>query len=190
MRIFIDADDTLNDFREYCVSRGVPRWSGSWYTTPRDTWTPEQIAIQGATNDLMSRLDFWTQIPVRKGAFELLHAAQQRGEVYMLTAYPSSVPRSMWALIEEQKRYWAQEALHFDPGRVIVCERARKVEYATSDPSGLMPVYGRSGPNLLIDDAAQNVAEWEAAGGKAIHFDAESPNHLSMRLAIEALKRS
>lgn len=161
MRIFLDVDDTLADFSAACIERGVPRWTGTWYTTPRDTWSAEQKAINDATCVLMDRDDFWPNIPVAPGAFEIMAAAALRGEVYLLTALPGHALTDPLKCkrIERQKLEYAERVLHVPRQRVIVCERAEKKTYAV--------VHGEL--SVLVDDAEQNCAEWSRAGGLALH---------------------
>lgn len=171
MEIYLDVDDTLADFREHAVALGVPRWECSWYTTDPATWTQEQKDIQQATNDLMTRRDFWLTMPVAPGAFELIAAAASRARTSLLTAMPSfsnGFPE-LQDMIRKAKLEYAHDVLHFPTERVIICPRAHKVSFARV----LLRDNVREGPayqnNLLVDDAEQNVDEWCAAGGNAIH---------------------
>lgn len=180
MRIYIDIDDTLAQFREHAVDFGVPRWEGSWYTTDRAAWTPRQCAIQDATNELMRKREFWSTMPVWPGAHELIAAASFHGAVSLLTALPTSLKDEpeMLDMVRRAKIQYAWQRLHVPPERVLVVNRADKVRYAFN------PFTSRS--NLLIDDAAQNVKEWTEAGGIAHHFDAQGED--GMANAIDFVK--
>ncbi len=181
MKFYIDVDDTLADFRGYAIERGVPAWTGTWYTTPRETWTEEQHAIQAKTCELMERPDFWSNIPVLPGAFELVTACATRGETFLLTAYPTICPDKEMVLRE--KIQWGMSKVHFPKNRIIVCNRPEKIDFACD---GYMDDDGawnpRAHPNLLIDDAKQNIDEWVAAGGVALHCETREPKDLAFAL--------
>ena len=166
MRIYLDADDTLGNFRQHAIERyGVPPWEGSWYTTDKATWPQEYHDIQAATNRAMEHPMFWLCMPANEGAHDLVHAARSWGTPYVLTALPYDVNRDLWPRIEDDKRTWAAGMFNLPPENVVVCQRHEKLRYAKIG----------SVVNLLIDDAEQNCEEWRAAGGLAIHYtDAES----------------
>lgn len=178
MQIYLDVDDTLADFREHAVARGVPRWEGSWYTTDPATWTDEQKFIQAETNRQMSMLDFWLTMPPAPGAFELIAAARQRtDDVYLLTALPSfAKDEALRAMIYGAKMQYAVDVLHMPAQRTIVCARADKVNYATRFHTGEQ--------NVLVDDAHQNIREWIDANGIGIHHEIGN-----MAATIAAVKR-
>lgn len=165
MRIYLDVDDTLAHFREHAVALGVPRWEGSWYTTPRDTWTPEQCAIQDETNDLMRIREFWETMPVVDGAHELIAAASFKGPVYLLTALPSSLKAEpdVLDMIRRAKVQWAWQKLHVPPERVLVVNRVEKVNYAFD--------HFENAANILVDDALATCKAWAVAGGEVYHVD-------------------
>ncbi len=170
MKFYIDVDDTLADFRGHAIACGVPAWTGTWYTTPRETWTEEQHAIQAKTCEVMEREDFWLNLPVLPGAFELISACAVRGETFLLTAYPSICPDKEMVLAAKLK--WGVSKLHFPLDRIVVCDRPNKIRHAVSGASSVSAI-GK--PNVLIDDAEQNVQEWVAAGGVAVHHDPRNP---------------
>jgi len=175
MTIFLDVDDTLGDFRGHAIDLGVPPWEGSWYTTDPATWTQEQKDIQKATNDIMRKESFWLTMPVTPGAHELIAAAFTRDETYLLTALPSfAKDKETQDMIRGVKLEYARNTLHIPKERVIICQRKDKVDYAVQHD------YDNE-PNLLVDDAAQNVSEWNAGGGIAIH-------HTTVSHSIRALK--
>lgn len=168
MRIYLDVDDTLAQFREHAVANGVPRWTGSWYTTSRDGWTDEQKHIQERTNELMRSQEFWETMPVWDRAHELIAASSFKGRTYLLTATPSSLAGEpdVIDMVRRVKTQWAWQKLHVPPDNVIVCARHEKLRYAY-DPFA-------QHANMLIDDATQTCSEWIAAGGEAHHFHADS----------------
>ena len=169
MKIYLDVDDTLADFKRYAQERGVPPWTGTWYTTDPKTWTPEMKRIDQITRELMEAEDFWPKIPLAPGAFEMIAAASLRAETYLLTALPRFVNPDLLPRIKEQKIEYAARRLHFPTERVIVCNRPEKINYAMG---GYMDIRGawNPTPNLLVDDAEQNCEEWRAHGGIAIHY--------------------
>lgn len=168
-KFYIDMDDTLANFREHAIACGVPPWSGTWYATDPATWTPEQHEIQRHTNEIMEDANFWMNMPVIAGSFDMLAACATRGETYLLTAYPRTCPDK--PMVARCKVAWAEMMLHFPGERVIVCERAEKIKYATTgvmDDDGAWDPLAR--PNILIDDADKNCEEWRGAGGVALHY--------------------
>lgn len=177
MKIFLDVDDTLADFRGHAIAQGVPPWTGSWYTTDPATWTQEQKDIQAATNAMMMREEFWLTMPTTEHAHELIGAAFSRGETYLLTALPSfAKDENLQLMIRRAKTIYARDVLHIPAPSVIICQRKDKVKYARS-LSGLRPA------NLLVDDATQNCAEWADAGGIPIL-------HRTVRESVAALKEA
>jgi hypothetical protein len=175
MTIFLDVDDTLGDFRGHAIDLGVPPWEGSWYTTDPATWTQEQKDIQKATNDIMRTEKFWLTMPVTPGAHELIAAAFARDETYLLTALPSfAKDDETQDMIRRVKLEYARNTLHIPHERVIICQRKDKVNYATRN--GFVDA-----PNLLVDDAEQNIREWIGSGGHAIH-------HTTVSHSIRAVK--
>lgn len=181
MKIYLDVDDTLADFRNHAVARGVPTWEGSWYTTDPSTWTEEQKAIQAATNAQMRLEDFWLSMPLATGAHELIAAAAIRGDVYLLTALPSFAKGEpeVSAMIYNAKLEYAKTKLHFPMGRTIICARSEKVRYA----AGLSRDGEFLTQNVLVDDASQNCREWIDANGIAIHHEVGNMNR-----TIESVK--
>lgn len=181
--IYIDVDDTLACFRKHAVSRGVPDWKGTWYTSDQSNWTPEQKEIQAATNAQMAMPDFWLTMPIDPEAFELIAAARKKtDDVYLLTALPNFAlaDTAMSMMIHGAKMEFATNALHMRPERVIICARADKVKFAAH------PIH-RGVRNVLIDDAELNCREWNDAGGIAIRHDDNI--HLGMRETIRAVQK-
>lgn len=182
MRFYLDVDDTLAAFRDYAVTRGVPHWTGTWYTTPRDTWTDEQRFIQDRTTELMRQQDFWSNIPAMPGASDLISAAAFIGPVYLLTALPSSLKHEpeVIDMVRRAKTQWAWQVLHVPPERIIVCDRSEKVQYAFDKFEQVS--------NVLIDDAEHTCREWRDQGGEAFQFPIHLGNEAAMSEAINFIK--
>lgn len=105
--------------------------------------------------------NFWQNLPPMPGAQQLWNFIN-RYDAQILTAYPD------WdASAKRGKRNWITK--HFgqiSDSRFHAVKRHEKKDYATSDDGK---------PNILIDDYAKNIKEFEAAGGIGIHYiDAES----------------
>lgn len=168
MKIFVDVDDTLADFKAHAIARGIPPWTGTWYTQHPDTWTEEQKGIQAATVAMMESDDFWPAIPVKDGANMLLGACMMavgRESVFLLTAFPRNVRPDVLPTIEIQKKAYCLAHFEIPPDRTIVCDRHEKIIHAVDR------TWDGVKPHVLIDDAIQNCEEWRAAGGLAILYE-------------------
>ncbi len=174
-RIYLDVDDTLADFRAAAIAGGVPPWTGTWYTEPRETWDSEQLKIDKMTMDLMHQPEFWRTMPMTEGAEHLIRIASFHGEVHLLTALPRDMGPEAKGMVRLEKMEYCKKAFGLHPSRIIICERKDKVLYARRSRSYVDPM------PILVDDALQNCAEWASAGGYAIHH-----KH-NMRETIQAL---
>lgn len=162
MQFFIDVDDVVADFKGHAIARGVPPWTGTFYANHPDTWTEEQKTQVRMVDALCADETFWRDIPVARGAFEIIAMCALHRETFLLTAYPpGNIADPM--MIERVKLQWAMDKVHFPHERTIICERKAKIQYACRRTWD-----GRK-PNVLIDDAEKNVLEWREAGGIAIH---------------------
>src|SRR5690606_39283111 len=99
--MYLNVDATPADFEHSAQERGVPPWTGTWYTTDPKTWTPEMKRIDQITRELMEAEDFWPKIPLAPGAFEMIAAASLRAETYLLTALPRFVNPDLLPRIKE-----------------------------------------------------------------------------------------
>lgn len=165
MRIYLDVDDTLAGFRQHAIDNGVPPWTGSWYTTPRDSWTDEQRFIQDRTNELMRTEEFWATMPLVPGAADLIAAASFKGPVALLTAVPSSLKDEpdVIEMVRRVKIQYAWQKLHVPPERVLVVERQQKVLFAFDHFDNVS--------NVIVDDALTTCQAWADAGGVAFHLE-------------------
>jgi 5'(3')-deoxyribonucleotidase len=105
--------------------------------------------------------NFWENLPVMPGAQQLWKFIN-RYDAQILTAYPDWDPSA-----KRGKRIWITKHFGQIPNsRFHAVKRHEKQDYAMSD---------NGKPNILIDDYAKNIREFEAAGGIGVHHtDAET----------------
>jgi len=173
VKIYLDVDDTLADFRGHCLTNGTPDYDKGFYNEPIETWTPDNHAVNAMQIKLMKREDFWMGIPVMEGALDLVATATTRAETYLLTALPRGDDHAMLEMVRRAKVEYCRHFLHFPTNRIIVCHRHEKANYATRVHTDQR--------NLLVDDAQRNIAEWTAAGGRGIV-------HGSIALSVSIIK--
>lgn len=108
--------------------------------------------------------NFWADIPVFDGIRDLLCAARDMGEMFVLTVVPDAknfVGGAQYVdFIDAQKRAWIAHHMSefFDDAHIITARIPKQdlVHPTVSD--------------LLIDDRGANVDDWCAAGGRGIIF--------------------
>lgn len=177
MRIYLDLDDTLVDFKQGCLNAGVPDYERGFYHKPRETWSQhilDNVAEQQMT--LMRQREFWQSLPLMPRAHELMSACSQRGDTYLLTATPHGFTDDEAELVRRAKVQYAWQVLHVPPERIIVCVREQKTRYAYD-------TFNNS-QNLLIDDAERNCREWIDANGIAHHFHSEDGYEMENAIAF------
>lgn len=108
--------------------------------------------------------NFWADIPVFDGIRDLLRAALDMGELFVLTAVPDAknfVGGEQYVdFIDAQKRAWiARNMSEFFEDSHIIIARIPKQDLVRPTAS-----------DLLIDDRGANIADWCAAGGRGIVF--------------------
>ena len=177
VKIYLDIDDVLADFRSHIIARGVTSYTGTFYTNDPATWTAAQTKSDMEANVVMAQENFWLDIPVAEGAFEIIATAAMRGEVHLLTALPGRVDPSIHSDIAAQKLVWAENKLHFPVERVHTCMREEKQTFALHPHAN---VFG-PGP-VLVDDNKRTCREWRERGGHAIQ-------HKDWRKTVDELKR-
>lgn len=165
-RIYLDVDDTLSDFRAAAIAGGVPPWTGTWYTEPRETWGPEQLEIDRLTMEIMHKEEFWQNMPVHSGAWKVLELAKEIGDAHLLTATPRDMDAAGKAKVAAWKMDYCKRVFSLPEEKIIVCERKDKILHAPPCEHG-MPI--------LVDDALKNCVEWANHGGYSIlHRDMPS----------------
>lgn len=163
--IYFDLDGVLVDF-----DHGKFRLMGSDFPDVNDSLTRLPETVRAAKLELYRAIaaepTFYATLPLMPGARELWAAAEAIAgpQLGILTATPgfqgTADPARAVREAEAAKR--ASVAEHFgltDPHRVIVTESHLKAGYVG---------HLNGSPQVLVDDRAQNCAEWTAAGGLAL----------------------
>lgn len=113
--------------------------------------------------------DFWATLPFLRSGRKLWgHIRKQRP--FILSALPRTARQ--WA--QDGKLFWVGKNLpSVTKDRILLVNRKDKQKFAMNA--------GRR-PNLLIDDNAKNIREWEAAGGIGILHRSEAAEKTIARL--------
>lgn len=153
-KIYCDQDGVLADFALPAAKFFNVDFSG-WVTLNADDWERYQDAHP----------NMWEELPLMPHARALWNVI----ESYIpsvLTAVPHRANVGWyWDGVQEQKLAWCKK--HFpvfgaNPNQQLhAVQREEKQRYARQADGT---------PNILIDDMAKNVEEWQAAGGVGIHY--------------------
>lgn len=161
-KIYFDMDGVLADFDLAAIpfSQGRTDLNNQGKLMTRDALDAKKSRWQR----IEEARDFWANIPVMKSIEKMLDAAQNYGELFVLTSVPSAknfVAGTLYVdFIESEKRAWVARYLskYFTPKNVIVTRIAKeRLIHPTQN-------------DILIDDRVGNVADWMAAGGRGIVF--------------------
>ena len=108
-------------------------------------------------NKINQTKGFWANLEWMPGGKRLWQFIY-RYDPYILSAYSGRDPNS-----KNGKLKWLAKNTNVKKGKINLVVRAHKQKYAMTDGK----------PNILIDDYAKNIAEWERKGGIGIlHPDA------------------
>ena len=109
---------------------------------------------------------FWANLEWMPGGKRLWQFIS-RYDPYILSAYSGRDPNS-----KNGKLKWLAKNTNVKKGNINLVKRADKQKYAMTDGK----------PNILIDDYAKNITEWESKGGIGVH-------HTDTAKSIAELKR-
>jgi 5'(3')-deoxyribonucleotidase len=144
MKIFLDMDDVVADFKGYAQSV-----LGHANTNERDSWEANDWTR------LKDNFRLYRTLPVKSGARELVkwckeYSVQNSVQLCFLTAVPrnNDVPWAFW-----DKVNWAQENFPGIPVMFGPFAKDKKSHCQTGD--------------ILIDDKLSNCQEWVQAGGRS-----------------------
>lgn len=164
MAIYFDMDGVLADFRTGVEQLGVP------YVPPETTDKKADDAVWDA---IRATPGFYAKLPEIPSGIRLFKDLQAAGEnPEILTAVPK--PHHDIKNAPADKIEWNRE--HLGPGVTThICLRAEKQKFC-------------KGPeDILIDDQARNINEWQASGGTGVLFQGAAtklPPRLELKLQI------
>lgn len=142
--IYCDMDGVLVDFMG-----GAKKILGYEFNDP-------DLEKVSSKEKLAKTEGFWENLDERADGMKLWKFIN-RYEPRILTAYPS------WDEDGKQgKKIWVRKHLRLPDNRFFAVRRHEKQDYAKDESSGL--------PNILIDDYAKNITEFEKAGGIGIRY--------------------
>ena len=144
--IYCDLDMVLVDFM-----KGADEVSGGFFvSTDKDERWKKINQTKG----------FWANLDWMPGA-KRLYQFISRYDPHVLSAYSGRDPSS-----KNGKMKWLNKHTKFSRSKIHLVKRSQKKNYA-------MTGFGVTRkPNILIDDYAKNINEWEAKGGIGIrHTD-------------------
>jgi 5'(3')-deoxyribonucleotidase len=150
--IYCDSDGVLADFYAAAFKVLGHPWQNS-----------NNRAEQG--EQLNNHPHFWEAIPPMHD-FKVLWDFISKYSPHVLTAVPSDPWKFSFREVERGKRGWFSKHIPTLPSnRIHIVHREDKAKYAMNGKT----------QNILIDDHAKNVKEFEAAGGiGVIHHNAKS----------------
>ena len=117
-------------------------------------------------NKINQTKGFWANLEWMPGGKRLWQFIS-RYDPYILSAYSGRDPNS-----KNGKLKWLAKNTNVKKGKINLVVRAHKQKYAMTDGK----------PNILIDDYAKNITEWENKGGIGVH-------HTDTAKSIAELKR-
>ena len=154
--IYCDLDEVLVDFM-----RGADAAVGGSFVKydHKERW-----------NKINQTKGFWANLGWKPGG-KRLHDFIMRYNPHVLSAYSGRDPNS-----KNGKIKWLGKYTNVRKGNINLVKRAQKQRYAMTG----LGVTRK--PNILIDDYAKNIVEWEKKGGIGIH-------HTDAGKSIAELKR-
>lgn len=158
--IYCDLDGVLVDFLSRASEVLGRKLVGRSVKLDADDW-----------KKITATPDFWSKLSPHKSGMKLWKYIKKY-QPRILSALP--VTGQQWAA--QGKRLWVKRNLpSVSSDRLLLVLRSEKQRYAKT-------VTGK--PNILIDDHAKNIREWEAAGGVGILH-----HHTTANQTIAKLKK-
>lgn len=128
MTIFVDQDNTLNDFIKPVVKHVQSWWGKKDFNLTRDECTTYHLLeyafapdeVEAATHEMFSLQGFWETMPIQPHAQEVLRELYEKHDVYIVTCpWPTSEN-----CIPEKIRWIENHLPFFDRRRIVfACEK-------------------------------------------------------------------
>ena len=160
MTFYFDMDGVLADF-----DSSAPKNSQALNHPSESMSDAEKQAKRQFWQTIEQNKNFWRDIPVFAGVKEVLKSAQAKGEIFVLTKTPGAKHfvggQDYVDFVTKEKIDWILKnmAEFFDKKHIIVCDGKKG---ALINPTA---------DDILIDDRAENITEWEQHNGRGILFD-------------------
>ena len=158
MKIYFDMDGVLANF-------DAMRPNNKDLNHPSGELSPEKRAAKKAQwQEIEKQPNFWHDIPVMENIEYLLSTAFDIGELFVLSKMPGAEKfvggQKYVDFVANEKRKWIVANLNkfFDAKHVIAC----------NGPKGKFMHPTKS--DILVDDRAENIDEWESSGGVGVLF--------------------
>ena len=109
--------------------------------------------------------NFWRDIPLFPGIKDVLKSAQTKGELFVLTKTPGAKHfiggQDYVDFVTKEKIDWILKNMpeFFDEKHIIVCDGKKGALIKPTEN------------DILVDDRAENITEWEQHNGRGILFD-------------------
>lgn len=176
IKIYFDMDGVLADF-----DAAAAKYTRNDFNLNKSRGVSSDIANAKVARwrAIESERQFWHDIPVMNGIFSLLEMAAKCGELFVLTKVPGAKNfaggTAYVDFVDSEKRAWIARHMPmcFDAKHVIVSRIAKEKLVSPTQN------------DILIDDRAENVADWIAAGGRGIIF--QSPTQVIKDLTFLCL---
>lgn len=176
MKIFFDMDGVLADFAG--AAKNIPDF-GTDLNYATSGMTEEQKAAKKKYWLAIEQIsDFWSGMKPVQNITILLDYAQSVGELFVLTKTPSANKfvngQEYVNKIADAKRAWIKKHFsnYFDDKNIIVCS-GKKGDLICPDSDC-----------ILIDDRADNIAQWCDCGGCGILFITPADAHKKLQQRI------
>jgi len=161
--IYFDGDGVLANFKGYCDEHGIE-------------YNPDNVRDKSVDKIMWDKIrkipHFYDQLDPLPGSVELFKSLKKDYNCEVLTA----IPKPDWHIDNcgEDKINWCHRYLGEDV-KVHICYRAEKQTFV------------KSRKDVLVDDLACNIEEWERQGGTGIlftdaaHFDFDKLAGIALR---------
>ena len=162
MRFFFDMDGVITDFDSMHPD------SVRFNHPSSELSESERAAKTQFWKDIEKNESFWRDMPMITGAEDMISAASQCGEVFILSKTPGTKHfesgQKYVDFVASEKRKWVLKNLrqYFDENHIIICDgdKAALIHPTQND--------------ILVDDRAENINGWNKSGGRGILFTGSS----------------
>ena len=160
MIFYFDMDGVLADF-----DSSAPKNSQALNHPSESMSDTEKQAKRQFWQTIEQNKNFWRDIPLFPGIKDVLESAKSKGELFVLTKTPGAKHfiggQDYVDFVTKEKIDWILKNMpeFFDEKHIIVCDGKKGALIKPTEN------------DILIDDRAENITEWEQHNGRGILFD-------------------